>query len=127
MVDWTRPIETKDKTTAKVLEVLPDGRAVVRYASAYDGRLNAGIYSPDSLYFRNTLAAPKLVPYDFDTFPRGVVWARQLHNEFMVYLRLANGAQVGPDRTIFSWEVLLNNWEISTDDGETWRPCGREG
>ena len=70
-----------------------------------------------------------MVPFTFDTFPRGIVYLRSVTEKNSVYEFLVTA--ISPTSiTIKNLEVgfdpAMNHWEISTDNCETWCPAGLE-
>lgn len=125
MIDWNKPIETFRGGSAKVHEVLINGSAIVSWTSDVGVTL-AGVQPPDANFLRNTPAAPTWKPFTFETFPRGVVYIRVRGAGDEIYIVNVIGQKhvwrsgIMGDR----YETLLSDYEISTDLGVTWGPCG---
>lgn len=68
---------------------------------------------------------PKLIPYTKDTFPLGA-WVRGKEERLPMFPFIVNdkGLFFGTT-TQFTWEHILDLFEITTDGGKTWGPAGQ--
>ena len=71
---------------------------------------------------------PKLVPWTFETCPKGVVLLQ--HNGTsgfdLVATWLPDGLVKASGYSKLKWSELLNYYTHSLDNGRTWLPCGTE-
>ena len=68
---------------------------------------------------------PTYIPYTFETFPRGTVWIRDIHDDWKDYLVLAVYEQsVGTKWGGFTYQSLFDNHLISLDNRQTWHTAG---
>ena len=72
---------------------------------------------------------PELIPFAFDTFPRGSVWTTPLKNKadpgrYLITGQTSFGVHFAGSH--ITYDHLLADCQISTDNCETWRPAGQE-
>ena len=73
-------------------------------------------------------AVPEIVPFTFDTFPRGAVYIRgkESNSRFDMMVLGISDARIGTADGSPNYKTLREDYEISTDMGETWLPCGEQ-
>lgn len=82
--------------------------------------------NPPGHYLPKPAPTKKLVPWTFDTAPKGHLILRDKTEVKRIYVASffdENGITAGYHR---EWSVLLSAFEHSTDNGVTWLPCGTE-
>lgn len=82
----------------------------------------------DAIYRRKP--APKLVPYDAQTWPLDAQWVRNKESDYAPFRAIeirpeGIRALISPLSEIISWELLLTSYNLTRDGGISWEPCGR--
>lgn len=70
---------------------------------------------------------PVLVPWTFETAPKGGVVRRKAFGDghiFTIVYWDKNSAALGNMYHIVNYHGLMTNWDHSLDGGKTWSPCG---
>ena len=70
---------------------------------------------------------PELVPYNAETFPKGVVWVRGVgwNDGCRSIVTSVNVGEVWVDgNNVFEYSDLLEGCRVSLDSGETWQVAG---
>jgi hypothetical protein len=94
-----------------------------RWSQSYAFRTKhpAGFYLPKK-------KVRKLVPWTFDTAPKGLVLVRPNANQRIIHVaqRWSERRGVGFQGGNVDFEGMLQFWTHSLDGGKTWSPCGVE-
>ena len=78
--------------------------------------------------FAREIQESKRIPFTFDTFPRGVVYLRIKSSDCsMALVTMIMQTSIETSIECATYATLLPHYEISTDLGETWNPCGTLG
>ncbi|HEY6073922.1 MAG TPA: hypothetical protein VIV15_11125 [Anaerolineales bacterium] len=69
---------------------------------------------------------PKIAPLDPEDVPPGTAVRWQCESWCMVVDRSKIGVRLCGRNKVLSWEEMVREWQFSTDNGKTWKPCFKE-
>lgn len=143
VIDWTKPIQTRDGRPAKFLHRLtgagprdciatvvtnPSGVEAL-FLHSEDGSFIGARQSQSDII--NIPAAPKLRPWRPEEVPLNAAFKFKESGTITVGFNLRferNEIQLCNDKIHQSrtFQELMDGWDHSTDGGVTWKPCGVE-
>ena len=122
--------EEGDFEQGELIEVssYPDFRISKESVFVWQGKL---IYCVDNIYtdklcswkYARKIPEPKIKPYTFETFPRGIVYIRYGDETDVLAMQITKNKVWFAIGSV-DYLALLNNYTISTDLCKTWRKCG---